>query len=268
MPDVDSAARRRTIELDAEQIDWLARLLANTTTSSSHALAPQLARAVSASMASYLEIAADTTGSRSLHNQLRRLWKLVDCDDPPIGQIRSQFRHLPVSAIAMVARRVAHIWPELQITNNESIIAWSRAARAENLLKVLRVALADGGRIVQGRRRPGGQRSRPTLEPIILGIARGAQPAQNKRRGPAARSKADKPSPGPNGRPRATAEQTLVAWLAIDWALATGSIPSPGRSDGKPFGDFVHNVFSWLDLNNAASCLRRYWKAVTLTEHG
>ncbi len=63
------------------------------------------------------------------------------------------------------------------------------------------------------------------------------------------------------GRP-AAAEDGLVMLLAMDWLQVTGHSPQPGRSDHLPFGQLVHHVFGWLDLENASSCLRRYWRAV------
>jgi hypothetical protein len=31
--------------------------------------------------------------------------------------------------------------------------------------------------------------------------------------------------------------------LAIDWLVATGESPKPGRSEGTGFGELAHNVF-------------------------
>ena len=41
----------------------------------------------------------------------------------------------------------------------------------------------------------------------------------------------------------------LVMHLAVDWTIATGTEPLPGRSDHAGFGDFVHSVFQWLPAN-------------------
>jgi hypothetical protein len=54
----------------------------------------------------------------------------------------------------------------------------------------------------------------------------------------------------------------LVMYLVVDWTLATGTRPDPGRSDAEPFGELVHHVFSWLALPGADQALRRYWEAV------
>jgi hypothetical protein len=40
-------------------------------------------------------------------------------------------------------------------------------------------------------------------------------------------------------------------------------MPQAGRGDKTAFGDFVHQVFGWLDLPDATGALRRYWNAYT-----
>jgi hypothetical protein len=63
-----------------------------------------------------------------------------------------------------------------------------------------------------------------------------------------------------NGRPRDDDALERISFLAIDWALATGQLPVPGRSDKTPLGDLVHQLFGWLGRPDATGELRRYWR--------
>ena len=86
---------------------------------------------------------------------------------------------------------------------------------------------------------------------MIRGVVRGEHAFGRDRR-------AAPPTAG--GRPRDDDALELIAFLAVDWALATEQRPALGRSDQLPFGDLVHQVFGWLELPDAASALRRYWR--------
>jgi hypothetical protein len=85
--------------------------------------------------------------------------------------------------------------------------------RATGLFRAIRVLSAEGGRLVPGRTRASGKRSKPRLEPVILGQARGASGAEPK-----------------GGRRREDARHDLVMRLAVDWYLGTGVMPESGRS--------------------------------------
>jgi hypothetical protein len=130
----------------------------------------------------------------------------------------------------------------------EGFLEWAATANGSKLLKALQVLSADGARIVAGRGRGGGKRSRPKMEPMIAGTVRGGP--EPKQRG---------------GRRGEGARRDLVMHLALDWLQATGSLPEPGRSDNSGFGDLVHSIFQWLDISGdpteaAAYALRRYWE--------
>jgi hypothetical protein len=111
-------------------------------------------------------------------------------------------------------------------------------------MDTIRVISADGAELVS-RSRGGGKRSKGRLEPLIFGHARGSN--EGIQRG---------------GRPNHNAQDELVMFLAIDWSIATGTKPSPGRSDRNGFGDLVHSVFQWIDEPSPHQALRRYWEAV------
>ena len=117
------------------------------------------------------------------------------------------------------------------------------------LVEALRVLSADGGRIVPGRSRGGGKRSKSRLEPRISRQVRGT--------GTMAPT---------GGRPKNADQDTLVMHLAIDWYQATGERPEQGRSDATGFGELVHSVFDWLGELGATQALRRYWPIVNSAE--
>ena len=125
-----------------------------------------------------------------------------------------------------------------------SFLSWAKHADAEGLVNMIRVCGADGAELVS-RSRGGGRRSEPRMEPLIFGHVRGA--IDNDIKG---------------GRPRHSPQDDLVMHLAIDWSIATGATPSPGRSDHRGFGDLVHCVFQWLEEPSPDQALRRYWKVV------
>ena len=195
--------------------------------------------------------------SRAAHNALRALWKLAHEDDPPIGLLRARLRCLPAGAAEYIGRRaprvISGLFPRETIEAGISdlpqhafgrFLNWASTANGRELVTALQVLAADGARIVAGRSRGQGKRSRVRVEPMIAGTVRGG--LEPKHRG---------------GRPGETARRDMVLYLALDWLRATGSPPSPGRSDNSGFGDLVHSVFQWLEISSeaAAYALRRYW---------
>src|SRR5262249_37097686 len=71
----------------------------------------------------------------------------------------------------------------------------------QSAVKRFRLILSYGGRVVAGRKRSGGRRSR-SFKPLLK------LPEQSKR-----------------GRPRGEAEREFVQWLALDYVVATGRPP-------------------------------------------
>ncbi len=137
---------------------------------------------------------------------------------------------------------------------------WLAKAPSDKLAAILVRSISDGRELVFGRGRGGGRRSKAHFEPRILGVARGETPPELVVDPSRPVSIANKSTAAANGRPRDDAAMDLVAMLAVDWALATGESPAAGRSDEKPFGNLVHQVFGWIGRRDATGALRRYWR--------
>jgi hypothetical protein len=236
---------RHRMQLDDEQKNWIRGTLQRSGIPASASEVEQFSSAVSNSILVFERELNDAALPREAHDQLRAIWKLVVRSDPPIGQIRAKLRSLPAPAAAYLERRATRILPDPLAASGGSFIEWTRSAKASDLLAALRRVIAEGVQPIEGRRRANGRRSAPRLEPVIMGVARGS-----------ARGLSD------GGRPRATAVDQLVMYLAVDWTLTTGIRPDPGRSDAEPFGELVHQVFSWIGLPGADQALRRYWGEV------
>ena len=123
-------------------------------------------------------------------------------------------------------------------------LTWAKDADATRLVEMIRIHSGVGARLVS-RSRGRGKRSRARLEPVIFGQARGDGGGVNT-----------------GGRPSQDARDTLVMHLTVDWTIATGTEPLPGRSDHAGFGDLVHTVFQWLHEPSPDQALRRYWNEV------
>jgi hypothetical protein len=186
---------------------------------------------------------------RDAHNALRKLWIMSHDDDPPIGELRGLIKRLPRAAVEyldwrapnVISRRLPH---EPQVARFQD---WAACADQENLIIATRVLSGEGAQNIKGRSRGGGKRSRPQVEPIVMGEVRGAGAKSHR-----------------GGRPINEGDQTLVMHLALDWLHATGAAPTPNRSDNAGFGKLVHTVFQWLERpdQSAAYALRRYWAEV------
>jgi hypothetical protein len=181
---------------------------------------------------------------RRKHEALRAAWKLVWEDDVSPGQLRARLCGLPKQVTEFLQARARQMIPELADVAGYDFSQWVRDADPENLKNVVRLISADGAKSVTRSRGPG-KRSSARLEPLIFGNARDATEEAPE-----------------GGRPRHDARDALVMYLAIDWSLASGAKPSPGRSDHTGFGDLVHCVFQWIDEPSPDQALRRYWEKV------
>jgi hypothetical protein len=252
-------SKRNDVSLDADQVDWIRRILKRAGITSPQT-AETLARAVADTMAVYRAENAESEGAttfREKHDSLRELWRLAEQPDPPLGQIRARLRALPAEILSDIEERAERRWPlsfEEPAPGTPSK-GWLAEVPEDRILKILPPSISYGGRFVPGRGRGSGRRSKPQYEPMILGVVRGSRPSSKA--AIVERSEYDRV---PNGRPRDDAALQLISFVAMDWTLATEQRPVPGRSDQTPFGDLVHQVFSWLGLRDATGALRRYWR--------
>ena len=235
------------MQLLEEHRDRIRLLLRNAGHSGTRHEVDRLAGAIEGSIETAHSDEADESPFREAHDALRELFRLITHVDPPVGLIRARAAGLPPRAGAYIASRAQRL-NQTDFTSAQDFWNWTQSAPAGDLLRFLRLVVADGGLIVAGRKRPGGLRSQPRFEPSIMDVQRRTSSS------PAASSN--------NGRPPATKADRLVMYLAVDWAVVIGEAPEPGRSDQKPFGDLVHQVFGWLKWPRADQALRRYWDAV------
>jgi hypothetical protein len=174
-------------------------------------------------------------------------------DDQPVAQLRARIKTLPRRAIDFIDGRAPTVSRRLfrrkpPITRFQE---WATDADPKKLIRMTQVLSAQGGRWVMGRSRGSGKRSYPRWEPQIIGEVRGAGPGDHR-----------------GGAPSDNGLIDLIGFLAMDWQLATGSRPKPGRSDKTGFGDLVHSVFQWLRLPEGAAtyALRRYWSDLKMSQ--
>jgi hypothetical protein len=117
-------------------------------------------------------------------------------------------------------------------------------ATRQSAVERFRLILSWGGRVVPGRKRPGGRRSRSCIKPLLR------LPERIER-----------------GRPRGEAERDFVQWLALDYLVATGR--SPPRTAHYnidirgPFPRFVHRCFELVGAptGNVTRLLNQYGAA-------
>jgi hypothetical protein len=199
--------------------------------------------------------------SREIHDRLRRLFRLAEQPDPPVGQIRAPLKEMPPEIRAEIEERAERRWPvyfgEPAPTNLPP--GWLADLPKDRILAILPRSIPWGGMMVPGQLRKSGRRSRPHYEPMIRGVVR--------RSGSISKSATGELTSGgaatgglANGRPRDDDALELISFLAMDFALATGQRPVPRRSDRTPFGDLIHQAFGWLGLPDATGALRRYWR--------
>jgi hypothetical protein len=223
----------------------------------------RLLAAIESLMAAYRQDASQST-RRERHDARRALLRLADEVDPPVAVIRKRIAELERTDIAEAEERARRLWsrvfPGESLESGFDFAAWLQTAEKEKLLEAVRTFFTDGGVAVPGRARPNGKRSKPHLEPLILGQARGAASAQSATK--ASTGCTESPPSPPGGRPRSDAEDDLVMHLAVKWQWITRLEVPPGRSDQTPFGSLVHHVFGWLGIETAEQSLRRYSEAL------
>ena len=207
---------------------------------------------------------------REKHDELRELWLLAYDDDPPVAQIRARIQRLSAPAMAEIDRLIWQVipklfepWPALtrgsspktepfaeEVLREGGFRAWAAVADGEHLVQAVQLLAGSGAVIVPGKSLGGGKRSRPRIEPFVMGEARGM---------PEHKHKGGRPS---DSDPRLV----LIGHLAHEWENATGRFPERGRSDHMGFGELVHLVFQWLGEPGAEYALRRFWQRIRYFE--
>jgi hypothetical protein len=237
--------------LGPDQLDAVKRVLkkagvANPST------AQDLAKSVAATMAQHVATTSApgyALPDRRVHDRLRALWRLAERPDPPIGLICAQLRQLPQRILREVEQQAERRWPiyfDERHRRDRLWVGYIVNVPVDKFLKVLPPSSSNEGRIILGRGRGSGRRSKLHFEATIGGLVQGSNPSQSAA------------NPNAGGRPRNDEALELIAFLGMDWALATGKIPPSGRSGETPFGDLVHQVFGWLGLPDATRALRQY----------
>ncbi len=226
-------------EFSSENRLWLCEVLGRALPKVGADETERFVASVLLSITTWRHMASLDGTSRDAADALRGLWLMADGEDPPIRQIRNRVAKLPSLALANVERRARSLWPVLfgEPLPASGIVGWSKDAEASVLVSGLRAVIAFGATLKLGRQRANDRRSRAHLEPDVVMVVRG-------------------------GRPSKDTTEWLVTMLAADWLAATGSLPQSGRSDKTPFGELVHHVFGWLELDGADAPLRRYWASV------
>ncbi len=193
------------------------------------------------------QAAAQQATLRETRDALRAIWTLAHADDPSAAVLRGRLSSLPKRALDYIDDRAIRVIPRLFPGERaeSGFLAWADTVDGKKLIEAAAALSGEGARVVAGRSRGSGKRSRRQLEPLILGAVRGAEDGRPK-----------------GGRPRAHARDGLVRHLALDWYVGTEQMPNAGRSDYGGFGDLVHSVFDWLSEPGAAQALRRYWAEV------
>ena len=181
---------------------------------------------------------------REAHDALRNLWLLCTALDPQPPLIRKVLRELPRVAVEHMERRFRKLQPE--IAAEVEFQKWAADLPRLDLPKISFV-VAEGGKNVEGRSRGSGKKSERHFEPVIMGVARGAN---------------DNDYTG--GRPNTDLLLQMIGFLAVDWLKATGSMPAKSRQGQFGFSGLVHDLFHWLRINETAeNTLRRYWQETT-----
>jgi hypothetical protein len=250
------ASSPEDLRLDKEQLDQLERCLRSAVPSLStvdfDAFVFRVRRAMCAFLTDKLQYQMT---AREMHDAVRDLWILANDPDPAIGLIRRRIRESPEQLIRRLEYLAPQVLPKLYdrgVSSSRAIgdqssmppadverlheggfRAWAEKADADMLVRAIMALLpVTGVEMVPGRSRGSGKRSSPRIEPCIDGIVRGR----------------DNRTPS-GGRPSdLDFKLTLIGTLAHAWERFAGAFPSFGRSDGTAFGDLVHSIFQWLEI--------------------
>jgi hypothetical protein len=221
--------------------DWARSALRQSGISTNAAMFDALMTGIAESIANYQIETARLATFRKAHNALRALFALLEDKDPSPAIIRKKSSALPAPATAWVERRAKVLWPRLIGCefSRDAFEAWLALASRDDLVRILRVLVSEGGAIVEGR--SDDRKPQLRFEPLIMGTVRGS--GDSTLRG---------------GRPSAEARDDLVMNLALDWHRATQQMPALKRGDTHGFPSLVHRVFDLCEIEGAEQALRRY----------
>jgi hypothetical protein len=158
--------------LSDDQRDWIRRSLKAAGGPITSRMVDRLANLVAGSMNGFRKDVEAQSTDRERHDALRRLLKMTESRDPPIRQIRVFIKQLAARSAENLEERAALIWDRVfpgRRYPRQGFIVWSESAPVPQLLEAINSIIPDGGVRIAGRKRPGGKRSAPTLEPRIYG---------------------------------------------------------------------------------------------------
>jgi hypothetical protein len=233
------------MKLDDEQRSWLADIVKKATIKASSADFDRFIGRVEHSIKAFRAASRPRATHRDAHDAMRELYFKVHEDACNPNEVRALVDALPERAISNIDRRAEVVIPKLFAgeTADHGFGLWAKTAAPEKFIQAVQVLSAQGAMLVDRSRGPG-KRSSMRLEPVIMGVARGAGGGTDK-----------------GGRPRDDALRALVRHLAMDWLLLSGGRPIAGRSYGTPFGDLVHSILQWENVTpERASYALRYYQ--------
>jgi hypothetical protein len=209
----------------------------------------------------------DELWSAKTRDDVRTLVAMARDDDPPVAAIRLRIKALPPAAIHYLEQRAERLWPRLvkewvqrgllaKETPTEpprgGFVEWCQTAESNVLCDAMDAVIVEGGQRVEVTTRSVKRPMKTVLQPMICGIVPGAG--------------ADSPRQLVGGRPAQDAAYRLVQNLALSWRTCLAVEPRRNRTDSTGFAGLVHDVFQWLELENAEQALRHYWDLVKTAE--
>ncbi len=203
---------------------------------SSHVDRDALARGIQHAIEVYWQTDAPDHVVAKAIRDLHKLARKVAAGDPRYApQLAEMFERLPAAARCLLSERDSRLASRRGgRVRLPSVAQLANPANACAAAADLRDLIQSGATLKEGRQRPGGKRSRPTVRPIL--------------RAPKVK----------RGHPTHWRERALLMWLAIAWLEATGREP-PCSAHHDKRGPFVRLVAAVLESVGA-----RYIDAVEL----
>ena len=214
---------------------------------------------------------------RRTHKELRDLWQLCNRSDPVARRIKTKAHSLSEHALMVLGRKATVLFPKLlgiEFTP-ANFRAWIAKAKKAELVWVLRVCIAERVFVLEGRERGDQAQSQPHLEPRIMGYTRRGQKkgGSHAAETPAKKIAAKELRPDPMnihtppvGYQGNIGVDSLIMFLAVDWAIATGEHPLASQGSQEIFIAFIDMVFNWLEKPNPKKMLAAYIAALKAPE--